>query len=639
MSSNLERARDLFTQAAQRLLRDDFAGAETQLRAAIDLAPGRSSIVVNLAAALIAQEKYAEAKALAAQVVAAEPGNAQAWLNLGRCQEYEKQYAEALNSYERALASQPDYAEAWCSRGNVHKARQEFDQARAAYDKAIELQPNLAEALGNQAMLYLRLDRPAEAVPMIARAIAAKPSLPYGHSIRMHAKAALCDWSSYAADCAALKDSVATGRGSVMPFTFIALPADAALQKQCATAYAANKYPAAGQPLPASDRCESQKLRIGYFSADLQEHAVGYLVAGLFEQHDRDGFEIHAFSFGAPSNDTMRLRLRAGVDHFHDVYASSDAETCDLARALNIDIAVDLTGYTRNERTGIFARHAAPLQVNWLGFPGTMGAPFMDYIIADPVIVPHEHFPHYSESVVHLPHSYQSTDNRRKISDRAFSRPELGLPETGFVFCSFNNNYKITPDIFDVWMRLLRAVPGSVLWLMETSQGISGMLRAEAQQRGVAPERLVFARRMEQADHLARHRLADLFLDTFHYNAHTTASDALWAGLPVLTRIGNTFASRVAASLLRAANLPELVTHSTEEYEALALALSRDPVRLSAIREKLATGRDSCALFDTPRFTRGIEAAFRAMWGRHTRGLPPAHIAIDDASLRNIASS
>jgi protein O-GlcNAc transferase len=639
MSGNLDAARDLFTQAAQRLLRDDFAGAETQLRAALDLAPGRPSIMVNLAAALIAQEKYAEAKTLAAQVTAAEPGNAQAWLNLGRCQEYEKRYADALNAYDRALACQPDYAEVWCSRGNVHKARQEFDQARAAYDRAIELQPNLAEALGNQAMLYLRLDRPAEAVPMIARAIAAKPALPYGYSIRMHAKAALCDWSSYADDCAALKDSVATGRGSVLPFTFIALPADAALQKQCSMAYAASKYPAAGSARPATAPRETEKLRIGYFSADLQEHAVGHLVAGLFEQHDRDGFEIHAFSFGAPTNDAMRRRLRAGVDHFHDVYASSDAETCELARGLNIDIAVDLTGYTRNERTGIFARRTAPLQVNWLGFPGTLGAPFMDYIIADATIVPSGHFPHYSESVVHLPQTYQSTDNRRKIADRAFSRAELGLPETGFVFCSFNNNYKITPDIFDIWMRLLQAVPGSVLWLMETSHGISGMLRNEAEQRGVAPERLVFARRMEQAEHLARHRLADLFLDTFHYNAHTTASDALWAGLPVLTRIGNTFASRVAASLLRAANLPDLVTQSTEEYEALALALSRDPARLQALRQRLAATRDSCPLFDTPRFTRGLEAAYRAMWDRHLAGLPPAHIAINETSPRNIALS
>jgi len=639
MSGNLEAARDLFTQAAQRLLREDFAGAETQLRAALDLAPGRASIMVNLSAALIAQEKYAEARTLAAQVTAAEPGNAQAWLNLGRCQEYEKQYAEALVSYERALACQPDYAEAWCSSGNVHKARQDFDKARAAYDKAIALQPNLAEALGNQAMLYLRLDRPADAVPMIARAIAAKPSLPYGYSIRMHAKAALCDWSSYAEDCAALKDSVASGRGSVLPFTFIALPADAALQKQCATAYAASKYPATGQPIPATRPREREKLRIGYFSTDLQEHAVGYLVAGLFEQHDRDGFEIHAFSFGAPAKDAMRQRLRAGVDHFHDVYASSDAETCELARSLGIDIAVDLTGYTRNERTGIFARHAAPLQVNWLGFPGTMGAPFMDYIIADATILPPEQFPQYSESVVHLPQTYQSTDNRRKISDRSFSRAELGLPEAGFVFCSFNNNYKITPDVFDVWMRLLQAVPGSVLWLMETSHGISDMLRGEAQRRGVAPDRLVFARRMEQAEHLARHRLADLFLDTFHYNAHTTASDALWAGLPVLTRMGKTFASRVAASLLRAGGLTELVTHSSEDYEAMALALATDRAQLHAFRQRLAATRDTCALFDTPRFTRGLEAAYRAMWQRHSAGLPPTHIAIDDSNLRNIASS
>jgi len=639
MSAGLETAKTLFLEAAQLLLKEEYAGAETRLRAALELVPGRPSILGNLAAALIGQQKYAEAKILAAQAVASDAQNAEAWLNLGRCHEYEKDLAAALDAYQRALAIKPGYAEAWCNCGNVHKARLEFDKARTAYDRAIALQPEMAEALGNQAMLYLRLDRPADAVPLITRAIAAKPALSYGYSIRMHAKAALCDWSSYAEDSAALRHTVAAGHDGVLPFTFIALPSDAALQKQCATAYAANKYPSAGEPPKPAGLHPARSLRIGYFSADMQEHAVGYLVAGLFEQHDRSGFEIHCFSFGPPGTDAMRQRLRAGVDHFHDVHDRADAGICDLARRLQIDIAIDLTGYTRNERTGIFASHVAPVQVNWLGFPGTMGAPYIDYVIADPVIIPPEHVQHYSESVVHLPQTYQSTDNRREISVRPFSRADCNLPETGFVFCCFNNNYKIAPDIFDIWMRLLLAVPGSVLWLLETGDGVAGRLRTEAQARGVAPERLIFAHRLPSPEHLARHRLADLFLDTFHYNAHTTASDALWAGLPVLTRLGNTFASRVAASLLRAAGLPELITETTEDYEALALALARDPDRLQSIRQKLAAQRDTCALFDTPRFTRAIEAAYHAMWDRHMQGLPPAHITIDDAHLCNGASS
>jgi protein O-GlcNAc transferase len=635
----MEAAKVLFVQALQLLLKEDYAGAEPLLRSGLALAPGRPSIIVNLAAALIGQEKFADARSLAEQATAADPGNAEAWLNLGRCLEADKDFPAALRAYDRVLAIKPDSAEAWSNRGNVYKLQLRFDEARAAYEKAVALRPDFAEALGNLAMLFLRIDKPAEAIPQIDRAIALKPRLPYAYSVRLQAKMSLCDWSSYETDSAAVIRSVAEGELGVLPFTFLGLPSDPALQQRCAESYAASKYPP--QPAPAFPpaNVDPTKLRIGYFSADMHRHAIGYLTAGLFEQHDRSRFEIHCFSFGPPSTDVMRQRLQAGVDHFHDVHDRSDAEICDLARSLGIDIAVDLTGYTRNERTGIFARRAAPVQVNWLGFPGTMGTPVMDYIVADPVIAPVEHLPYFTEAVVHLPQTYQSTDNKRQISDRVFSRAELGLPEHGFVFCSFNNNYKLTPDVFAVWMRLLDQVPGSVLWLLESSSGISTMLRQSAAQHGIAPERVIFAKRMASPEHLARQPLADLFLDSFHYNAHTTASDALWAGLPVLTRIGNTFAARVAASLLRAANLPELVTQSTEEYEALALALAADPSRLRAIRQKLGAQRDTCALFDTPRFTRGLEAAYRAMWERHCAGLPPAHIAIDDSNLRNIASS
>lgn len=635
----MEAARALFVQAAQLLLKEDYTGAEPLLRSALALAPGRPSIAGNLAAALIGQEKYTEARGLAEQATAADPSNAEAWLNLGRCLEADKDFPAALQAYDRALAIKPDYAEAWSNRGNTYKSQMEFDKARAAYEKAVALRPDFAEALGNLAMLLLRIDKPAEAIPQIDRAIALKPRLPYAYSVRLQAKMSLCDWSSYDTDSAAVIRSVADGEAGALPFIFLGLPSDPALQQRCAESYAASKYPPLPAPAFPRPHASQTKLRIGYFSADMHRHAIGYLTAGLFEQHDRSRFEIHCFSFGPPSTDVMRQRLQAGVDHFHDVYDKSDADIGNRTRALGIDIAVDLTGYTRNERTGIFAQRVAPVQVNYLGFPGTMGTPIMDYIVADRVIAPPEHFPYFTESVVHLPHTYQSTDNRRQVSGRVFRRTELGLPEDGFVFCSFNNNYKLTPDVFAVWMRLLHKVPGSVLWLLESSSGISTMLHKSAAHHGIAPERVIFAKRMASPEHLARQPLADLFLDSFHYNAHTTASDALWTGLPVLTRIGNTFASRVAASLLRAADLPELVTQSTEEYETLALALATDPVRLRAIRQKLAAGRDTCALFDTPRFTRGLEAAYRAMWDRHLAGLPPAHIAIDDASLRNIALS
>ncbi len=629
MSDNLEAAKALFVQAAQLLLKEDYAGAEPLLRQALALAPGRASVVSNLAAALIGQEKFAEARSLAEQAIAADPNNAEAWLNFGRCLEVGKDFPAALQACDRALALRPDFAEAWCNRGNIDMAQNHYEAALDSYERAVALKPDFPEALTNLAIVLNRLSRPAEAIPHIDRAIALKPHLPHPYGVRLQAKMSLCDWSSYEIDSTAVIRSVADGEPGVFPFTFLGLPSDPALQQRCAASYAARKYPPVATsafPPPDPDR---KKLRIGYFSADMHRHAIGYLTAGLFEQHDRDRFESHCFSFGPPSTDVIRQRIQAAVDCFHDVHDKSDADICDLSRSLGIDIAVDLTGYTGTERTGIFVPRAAPLQVNWLGFPGTMGTPIMDYIIADPVIAPPEHIPFFSESVVHLPHTYQSTDNKRQMSDRVFSRAEFGLPENSFVFCSFNNTYKLTPDVFAVWMQLLQQVPGSVLWLLDSSSGITDHLRQSAEEHGIAPERIIFAKRMASPEHLARQRLADLFLDTFHYNAHTTASDALWAGLPVLTKIGNTFASRVAASLLRAANLPELITDTTERYAALALALAQDPARLQALRHKLVSQRDTCTLFDTPRFARAIEAAYDAMWDRHRRGLPPAAISVD----------
>lgn len=636
---NLEAAKALFVQAAQLLLKEEYASAEPLLRSALALAPGRSSIQVNLAAALIGQRKYAEAKTLAAQATTADPNNAEAWLNLGRCHDYEKDVPAALEAYRQALSRKPDYAEAWCNCGNIDLAQNRYEAALAAYERAVALKPDFPEALANLAIALNRLNRPAEAIPRIDRVLALKPGLPYVRSIRFQARMALCDWTSFAEDSAAIARDVADGKAAGLPFNFLCQPSTPALQRRCAEIYVADKYPPAPRnafPPPEPGR---RRLRIGYFSADFHRHATAYLMAGLFELHNRDRFEIFGFSFGSSVQDDMRRRLEAGMEHFIDVHDKSDTEIVAMARQHRIDIAIDLKGFTQNERAGLFAARLAPLQVSYLGYPGTMGAGFIDYILADRVVIPPQDQPHYSEAVVYLPDTYQVTDRRRAISDRSFSRAEAGLPEQGFVFCCFNNTYKITPDAFDIWMRLLRAVPGSVLWLLETGDGVAGKLRAEAQARGVAPERLVFARRMDSPEHLARHRLADLFLDTFHYNAHTTASDALWAGLPVLTRLGNSFAGRVAASLLRAANLPELITETSEDYAALALALATDPVRLQAIRQKLAANRDTCALFDTPRFTRGIEAAYRAIWDRHLAGLPPAPISIDDASLRNGAST
>ena len=378
------------------------------------------------------------------------------------------------------------------------------------------------------------------------------------------------------------------------------------------------------------------KIRIGYFSADYYDHVVMHLMAELFERHDRSKFELIAFSFGPESNDEMRRRVATSFDEFIDVRNKSDKDVALLSRDLEVDIAVDLMGFTANGRPGIFALRAAPIQVNYLGYSGTMGADYIDYIIADPIVIPEESKQYYCEKIVYLPNSYQ-VNSKRSISDKAFTRAELGLPPMGFVFCCFNSNYKITARVLDCWIRILKKVEGSVLWLFESDAKAASNLRQEVLTRGVNPERLIFAKRLPLlGEHLARYRSADLFLDTLPYNAHATASDALWAGLPVLTCLGETFAGRVAASLLNAIDLPELVTTTPEAYEAFAIELATHPDRLKEIKQKLAKNRLTTPLFDTELFTKHIQTAYIAMYERYHAGLAPCDIYVPNSTTAQL---
>ena len=371
------------------------------------------------------------------------------------------------------------------------------------------------------------------------------------------------------------------------------------------------------------------RIRVAYVSPDLREHAVAYLMAGFFEHHDRSRFETTAISWGPEQDTEFSRRLKTSFERFIDASSLSDQDIADLIRKLEIDIVVDLHGFAGVGRLATFARRPAPVQVNYLGYAGTMGADYYDYILADATIIPQQHFAFYSENVAWLPDSFMASNSLRRIAEHTPPRGELGLPETGFVFCCFNQSFKINPETFEVWMRLLHAVDGSVLWLKDNDPASTQNLRREAEQRGIAPERLVFAPSVpDVADHLARHRQADLFLDTLHYNAHTTASNSLWAGVPLITCLGSTFASRVAASLVRAAGLPELVTKSLADYEALALTIARDPSLLASLKAKLARNRNTFPLFDTALFTRNVEAAYTEMWRRTQRGEPPTHIAV-----------
>ncbi len=572
--------------------------------------------------------RYEESLASYDRALQLDPGFVAAHINRGSVLTDLHRYHDALACYERALAIDSTMAEAFNNRGLALAALGQTTEALAAYDRAIALTPDYAAAHKNRAELLTALQQPEEALASYDRAIALDPTLPYIQGSRLHAQMAMGDWQGFDERVKQISTQIKRGATVAIPFGLMATAIDATLLKQAAECCTADQYPALGPPLWTAPATPHERIRIGYFSADFHNHATAHLMVQMFEQHDAQRFETFAFSFGPAHHDPMQQRLRAAFDHFFDVQDNSDQQIATLAQRQQIDIAIDLKGYTHDSRPAIFAQRPAPIQVSYLGFPGTMGATYIDYLIADPVVVPTDHFNLYSEKVVQLPHCYQVNDNQRPIATNTPSRAALGLPETGFVFCCFNNNFKITPDLFTVWMGLLAEVEGSVLWLYQGNSAICHNLRREAEQRGIDPARLIFAPRLALAEHLARHRQADLFLDTFYYNAHTTSSDALWAGLPLLTCIGSTFASRVAASLLQAVGLPELITQSHEDYAARALTLAREPATLAAIRDKLERNRLTQPLFDTPLFTRHIEAAYSAMWQRHQAGLAPEHLTI-----------
>jgi protein O-GlcNAc transferase len=592
---------------------------------AIALNPNFAEAYSNRGNALQELQRLEEALVSYDRAIALKPDHAPAYSNRGMALQALKRLGEALASYDRAIALKPDYAEAHANRGVVLKKLQRLPEALASCERAIAIRPDYAEAYFNRGIVLKDLGRLGEALASTNKAIALKPDLNDGTALYL--KMNLCDWVGIQADFASLGTSA--GTSSFGPFALLAFSDAPALQLDVAKRFVEathrkNERLGAIQKYPPHSR-----IRIGYFCADFRDHPTSRLLCGVFERHDRDKFETFAFSFGR-NHDSMTSRLRPSFDHFLDVQNVSDEKIAALARENEIDIGIDLMGFITDSRPGIFAYRAAPVQANYLAYPGTMGADYIDYAIADETIIARPQQDFYAEKAVCLPNTYQANNygDERFSFGKTCTRMEAGLPETGFVFCCFNNNYKITPDVFDLWMRILKRCEGSVLWLLEDNPAAAANLRKEAAARDVDPAWLIFASRMPLPQHLARHRLADLFLDTLPYNAHTTASDALWTGLPVLTRIGETFAGRVAASLLRATDLPELITTSPEAYVALAIELAASPEKLSAIKDKLARNRLTTPLFDTARFTRHIEAAYTAMYARDQEGLPPEHIYV-----------
>lgn len=607
------------------LQKNDLEGAERLLVKAQKLTPKDSEVLRLLGVLFAFRQSRHEALKMFERAIKIEPQNWLAHLNRGNVLKDLHKYAESMKCYDLSIALQPFNPEAFNNKGNLLQDLKEDEQALSAYEKAISIQPNYAEAYGNMGNALQNLDRLDEA--LLAYQMAIDLDQEHGANIGalVFCKMKLCDWSeieNYFKKIASCKVSHKT---ILSPFQLLSFLDNPATIRKFTKSFVKSEYP----PIPDLGeivcKINPRKLRIGYFSADFKKHPVSYLIAGMLDAHNKADFELIAFSTNLSPPDEMTDIIKNSFDEFIDVSLMSDYVVARLARERGIDIAVDLGGLTKDNRLGIFSYRAAPIQIGYIGYLGTLATPYMDYIVADKTIIPDDLQDGYSEKIIYLP-SYQANDDRTVISDKMFTREELGLPEKGFVYCCFNNSYKITPAIFDSWARILIAVPNSSLLLYTDSENVKLNLTNEIECRGVNGGRVIFAGRLKRDEYLARYRIADLFLDTSPYNAGTTASDALWAGLPVLTFLGQSFSARMCGSLLIALGMPELVASSQIEYEMLAISIGEDPRRIVALKNKLVENRLTTPLFNTKLFTKNLESAYKKSYERYQSGLTPDHI-------------
>jgi predicted O-linked N-acetylglucosamine transferase (SPINDLY family) len=585
---------------------------------------------LNFGKSLHQLEKYDEAISYYDQAIKLKPDYLEAHYNKANTLKTLKRYDEAIIHYSQAIKLKPDYFNAYIERGVLFELVNLKDEALFDYDQAIKLKPDSALPYNNKGNVLRTQSHYDQAIFNYYKALKLKPDYPYIFGMILHMKMFLCNWQNFKVEVENLLLQIYENKKSSYCFPILSLIDSPLIHRKTSEIWMNNNCSFNFLLGPILKSKRRKKIRIGYYSEDFREHPVAHLIIELFELHNKDQFELFGFYFGPPDSSKMHKRVSSAFNQFIDVRLKSDKDIALMSREIGIDIAVDLGGFTGLSRPGIFSYRAAPIQVNYLGYPGTMGAKYIDYIIADPTLIPIESEQYYSEKIVHLPNTYQPNDRNRLIAEKVFTKDELDLPKDSFVFCCFNSSFKITPDTFDGWMRILKAVKNSVLWLLEDNPITTLNLRKEAQVRGIDSSRLIFAKRMFPSEHLARHQAADLFLDTLPYNAHTTASDALWVGLPVLTCMGKSFASRVAASLLNAIELPELITTTQEQYEAKAIELATNPEKLKAIKYKLERNRFTTALFDTPRFTKHIQAAYKQMYERYQADLQPNNIYIEN---------
>lgn len=536
-------------------------------------------------------------------------------------------YDDALQKISQALRIKPKYSEALNNMGIILSIIGRNEEAVTIFDKAIELNAEYAEAYYNKGVAFQELKKTVNAISCYERALQINPHAEVWKGALIHAKMYSCAWGQFDEEIVKLMNDVFAGKYIVQPFCLIALTDSPSAHFKAAQTFASKQEFAIGQrPLLSG----GAKIKIGFVSSDFRNHPMPQVIGEIIERHDRSRFIVCGFSLLPDDGSSMSANIRGSFDEFYDCHLLHSGQVQDMIRRAKIDILIDLNGYTNHSRPEIFAGRPAPIQVSYIGYVGTMGVDFIDYMIGDKIVFPEGAADYYSEKLVRMPNSYYCRDRRLKPSSAIQKRIDHRLPDDRFVFCCFNGAYKILPSMFDCWMRILKSVDGSVLWLLNDHPAATKNLQLEAEARGVSSERIVFAPKMSLPDHLARHSCADLFLDTLPCNAHTTASDALWAGLPVLTHCGEAFAGRVAASLLNAVGLPELITRSEAEYETMAIRLAKDPDELATLRRRLAQNKLSSKLFDTPLYVKHLESAFEAMYERYQSGLPPDHIYVNE---------
>ena len=606
---------------------DNIEDAIKYYEKALSIKPEYADAYINLGTIFKEQNQSEKALEKFKKVLSFNPNNIEAIFNIGLINKENGDFEEAIEKYKKVLSLKPDYAQAYNHIGIINAEKGELKNAINMFNKSLEINPDYPDALNNIANIFMEERKLIKAIDIFKKVLALKPDYEITRSRKLHEQAHICDWEGIENDRSFIPH-LGTIKQSIVPFTLFSLEDVPESHKKRSEIYAKNRFSQASLLLESKLNNYKKPIRIGYFSSDFREHPVAYLLARVIEKHNRDDFEIFGYSIHKNKEDDLQKKLAKLFDVYKDVSQMNDKDVALLAREDEIDIAIDLNGYTQNARTRIFAYRAAPIQINYLGFPGTMGANFIDYIIADKNLIPKSSEKFYTEKPIYLPNTYMPTDNTRKISTKSLSRIEMGLPKDSFIFCCFNNNYKITSEEFDIWMNLLAKVENSVLWLRKSNEWSEDNFIKETKKRGIDSSRLIFAGRVVMEEHLARHKLADLFLDTFNFNAHTTATEALWAGLPVVTKIGKSFSARVAASLLNAIELPELITETKQDYEALILDLATNPFKLSQIKNKLLKNRQSTSLFNTELYTEHLEDGYRLAYENYIQGNNPEIINV-----------